>query len=55
MGRAWWFRRYASEQSSEDRKRYEFAAQEAKAKKAGLWRDPDPVPPWEWRKARRRN
>lgn len=53
LGRAWWLRRYANEQSPEDRGRYEFAEQEAKAKKAGLWRDPNPVPPWEWRKDRR--
>jgi endonuclease YncB( thermonuclease family) len=52
MGRAWWFRRYANEQSPEDRKRYELAEQEAKAKKVGLWRDPDPLPPWEWRRIR---
>jgi endonuclease YncB( thermonuclease family) len=55
LGRAWWFRWHAKEQSPEDRGRYEFAEQEAKAKKVGLWRDPEPVPPWEWRKERRRN
>jgi endonuclease YncB( thermonuclease family) len=55
MGRAWWFRRYAKEQPPEDRGRYEFAEQEAKAKKAGLWRDRAPVPPWEWRKEQHRN
>lgn len=49
-GMAWWFRRYANEQSPEDRERYERAEEEAKAKKLGLWRDPNPVPPWEWRK-----
>lgn len=52
MGRAWWFRRYADEQSPEDRGRYEFAEQEARARKAGLWRDGTAVPPWEWRAAR---
>jgi len=45
MGRAWWFRKYADEQSPEDRARYEFAEQEARAKKAGLWRDGTAVPP----------
>jgi endonuclease YncB( thermonuclease family) len=49
MGRAWWFRKYAAEQPPEDRARYEFAEREARAKKAGLWRDAQPVPPWEWR------
>ena len=53
MGRAWWYRRYANEQSPEDRSRYEFAEQQAKAKKVGLWRDPNPVPPWEWRRQAR--
>ena len=27
----------------------EFAEQEAKAKKAGLWQEKNPVPPWEFR------
>ena len=48
-GRAWWFRKYADEQSPEDRARYEFAEQEARAKRVGLWRDGTAVPPWEWR------
>jgi len=52
MGRAWWFRKYADEQSPEDRSRYEFAEQEARAKKAGLWWDGTAVPPWEWRRGR---
>jgi len=54
MGRAWWWRTEADEQSPEDRGRYEFAEQEARAKKAGLWRDGTAVPPWEWRSGRRR-
>lgn len=54
IGRAWWFRKYADEQSPEDRGQYEFAEQEARAKKAGLWRDGAAVPPWEWRKLPRR-
>ena len=52
VGLAWWFRKYASEQSPEDRGSYEFSEQEAKAKRVGLWSDPSPVPPWEWRKAK---
>jgi endonuclease YncB( thermonuclease family) len=38
-GMAWWYRKYANEQSAEDQGRYEFAEQEARAKKAGLWKD----------------
>lgn len=51
-GRAWWFRKYAGEQTPDDRARYESAEQEARARKDGLWRDGSAVPPWEWRAAR---
>jgi len=48
-GLAWHYKHYEREQSPEDRSRYAFAEQEARAKKAGLWSDPDPVAPWDWR------
>ncbi len=51
-GMAWWYREYAKEQSAEDRGRYESAEEEAKARKIGLWRDPAPVAPWDFRKDR---
>ena len=54
VGLAWWYRKYADEQSPEDRGAYEFSEQEARAKRAGLWADADPVPPWDWRKQARR-
>jgi endonuclease YncB( thermonuclease family) len=41
-GIAWWFRRYAHEQSPEDQGRYEFAEQEARSKKGGLCQDQKP-------------
>ena len=50
VGLAWWYRNYANEQPSQDRGQYEFSEQEAKAKRVGLWSEPDPVPPWEWRR-----
>lgn len=53
LGMAWWYRKYATEQSREDREKYELTESEARAKLVGLWRDPDPVPPWAWRKAKR--
>lgn len=52
-GMAWWYRYYAAEQSPEDRGRYESAEDEAKARAWGLWADPDPVNPYEWRKRHR--
>lgn len=53
IGRAWWFRMDANEQSAEDRKRYESAEREARSRKAGLWREPKSIPPWEWRAQQR--
>ena len=50
VGLAWWYRKYAGEQSPEDRGAYEVSEQEARAKGVGLWSHPDPVPPWEWRR-----
>ncbi len=52
-GMAWWYRYYADEQPEEERGQYEFAEFEAKAKRAGLWRDENALPPWEWRAANR--
>jgi endonuclease YncB( thermonuclease family) len=52
-GMAWWYRKYANEQSPEDQGRYEFAEQEAKAKRAGLWEDKNPQAPWEYRRISR--
>jgi endonuclease YncB( thermonuclease family) len=44
-GMAWVYERYAPASSPL------WAIQvEARAAGAGLWRDPDPVPPWDWRK-----
>ncbi len=52
-GMAWWYRYYAREQSPEDRGRYESAEGEARARKWGLWADPDPINPYDWRRANR--
>lgn len=51
-GFAWHYKAYRREQSANDRKLYDFAESEARAAKRGLWRDAEPIPPWEWRKGR---
>jgi endonuclease YncB( thermonuclease family) len=52
-GMAWWYRYYAREQSPEDRGRYESAEEEARARQWGLWADPEPINPYEWRESHR--
>ena len=53
IGMARWYRVYQREQTAQERGQYEFAEAEAKDKRAGLGRDAEPVPPWEWRKIQR--
>ncbi|MBW1987671.1 MAG: thermonuclease family protein [Deltaproteobacteria bacterium] len=45
-GLAWWYRQY-----SMDRSLGQLEA-EARAARRGLWRDPHPVPPWDFRRSR---
>ncbi len=52
-GLAWHYKAYEREQSANDRKLYDFAENEAKTAKRGLWGDPNPVPPWEFRRTKR--
>lgn len=49
-GLAWHYKAYEKEQSTADRNIYRAAESVARLKKIGLWRDSDPVPPWDWRK-----
>src|ERR1044072_2218329 len=48
-GLAWHFKKYEDEQNPEDRKTYAVAEQQARAAKLGLWQDPNPTPPGDWR------
>ena len=48
-GLAWPYMKYLREQSPADQQSYAAAEIEAKAAKLGLWRDADPMPPWEFR------
>ena len=52
-GLAWWYRDYAHEQRPQERRDYERAEQWAQERRLGLWREKDPVPPWEWRREKR--
>jgi endonuclease YncB( thermonuclease family) len=53
-GCGWHYKQYMNEQVLDDRLAYNAAEESARAGKAGLWMDHEPVPPWEWRKARRK-
>lgn len=52
-GFAWHYKAYQREQSANDRKLYDFAENDARNGQRGLWRDPYPVAPWEFRRAKR--
>lgn len=51
-GMAWWYVKYAKEQSPADRRLYDQAEWQARAQRVGLWRDVNPIPPWEFRHAK---
>ncbi len=53
-GLAWWYRQYAKEQEPEDRRLYEEAERRSKVDGIGLWAEPDPVAPWNFRRSRSR-
>ena len=48
-GLAWFYRHYERELSDTDRQGYDRAEEEARVYRRGLWADPNPVPPWEFR------
>ena len=45
QGVCWWYRKYASGDTV-----LEGLEKDAREGRRGLWADPQPVPPWEWRK-----
>jgi micrococcal nuclease len=45
-GLAWWYRKYSDDVI------LAVLELEAQLERRGLWTDPSPVPPWEWRKRR---
>ena len=48
-GLAWHYKKYEKGQTAPDRVRYSSGEIEARENRRGLWVDPAPVPPWEWR------
>jgi micrococcal nuclease len=46
-GLAWHFKKYSKDS------KYAQLETEARTKKAGLWKEKDPIAPWAWRKARK--
>jgi endonuclease YncB( thermonuclease family) len=49
-GYAWFYKHYAKEQPKAEALRYANAEESAKQLRKGLWADPNPVPPWDFRK-----
>jgi len=47
-GWCWWYRKYSPGDAV-----LEELERDAREGRKGLWADPQPVPPWEWRKKRR--
>ena len=52
-GMAWVYVHYQGELTPSDRAAYAAAQRSAKEKRAGIWSEPAPVPPWQFRRSRR--
>ena len=53
QGLCWVYEKYVGEASAEIQTSYWAAQAAAQSDRLGLWQDPDPMPPWEWRKENR--
>jgi endonuclease YncB( thermonuclease family) len=53
-GMAWHYKFYEDEQTPEDRDAYANAEAEARAARRGLWQDPNPTEPYQFRKEEKR-
>lgn len=51
-GMAWHYKYYQEDQTPEDRQLYAAAEIAARAAHVGVWIDPNPVPPWDFRRQR---
>jgi endonuclease YncB( thermonuclease family) len=48
-GYAWWYRHFAPHE-----RKLAVVEQQARDRRVGLWADPHPVPPWDWRRGQRK-
>jgi endonuclease YncB( thermonuclease family) len=53
-GMAWHYKFYEDEQTPEDRELYAKAEEQARAARRGLWQDPNPTEPYQFRKEEKR-
>ena len=53
LGHAWVMRRYYGHLTPERQDQLNRLERWAKSKKVGLWKTPNPMPPWRWRHLRR--
>jgi endonuclease YncB( thermonuclease family) len=53
-GAAWYAPSRAQDLAEQDRQAYAAAEADARQRRAGLWRDSKPIPPWEYRAGRRK-
>jgi endonuclease YncB( thermonuclease family) len=52
-GLAWFYRAYEKDLPLAERQRLDRAEAEARSSRRGLWQEPSPVPPWDYRAAQR--
>lgn len=55
LGMAWHYKTYAKEQAPTDRLAYAEAEDRARSEHLGLWRDPSPIAPWDFRQEAKRH
>jgi endonuclease YncB( thermonuclease family) len=52
-GYAWWYEYYKRDQSEADQQAYAAAEQQARGSRVGLWSEPAPINPYDWRQGKR--
>jgi endonuclease YncB( thermonuclease family) len=52
-GMAWHYAEYARDQRPADRLLYATAQEDARQARRGLWQDPNPIAPWQFRRSKR--